>query len=93
MLVAGSNAGTLWQSITAEANSLVEVPRYATTGGKAPTGIVLDPRSQHRYFVADNTNLFGTRDQGAQLYESHAQSAAGRHHPAHGARVHLQKWC
>ena len=67
MLVAGSTAGTLWQSITAEANSLVEVPHYATTGGQAPTGIVLDPRSQRRYFVADNTNLFGTRDQGASF--------------------------
>jgi autotransporter-associated beta strand protein len=64
MLVAGSTAGTLWQSITAEANSLVEVPHYATTGGQAPTDIVLDPRSQHRYFVADNTNLFGTRNRG-----------------------------
>jgi outer membrane autotransporter protein len=59
MLVAGSFG--LSQSTTAEANSLVEVTSY---GGQAPTGIVLDPRSQHRYFVADNTNLFGTRNQG-----------------------------
>jgi hypothetical protein len=59
MLVAGSFG--LSQSTTAEANSLVEVTSY---GGQAPTGIVLDPRSQRRYFVADNTNLFGTRNQG-----------------------------
>ena len=62
MLVAGSFG--LSQSTTAAENSLVPVPGYAAAGGGAPTGIVLDPRSQHRYFVADNTNLFGTRNQG-----------------------------
>jgi hypothetical protein len=55
----------LSQSITAAANSLVPVPGYAAAGGLSPTGIVLDPRSQHHYFVADNTNLFGTTNQGA----------------------------
>jgi outer membrane autotransporter protein len=62
MLVAGSFG--LSQSTTAAENSLVPVPAYAAAGGHAPTGIVLDPRSQFRYFVADNTNLFGTRNQG-----------------------------
>src|SRR6185312_14191533 len=65
MLVAGSFG--LSQSTTAAENSLVPVPAYAAAGGLSPTGIVLDPRSQHRYFVADNTNLFGTRNQGASF--------------------------
>ncbi len=43
----------------------------------APTGIVLDPRSQHRYFVADNTNLFGTRNQGAAFTNLTANLPAG----------------
>jgi hypothetical protein len=65
MLVAGSFG--LSQSTMATSNSLVPVPAYAATGGLLPTDIVLDPRSQHRYFVADNTNLFGTRNQGASF--------------------------
>ena len=40
------------------------MPGYAAAGGLAPTGIVLDPRSQLRYFVADNSRLFGTTNQG-----------------------------
>src|SRR5215831_21398102 len=67
MLVAGAGTGALgliWQSTTATAGSLVPVPTYLLAGGLPPTGIVLDPRSQLRYFVADNTNLFGTTDQG-----------------------------
>jgi autotransporter-associated beta strand protein len=63
--VAGTNAPQLWQSTTAAAGSLVPVPSYTAVGGLTPTGIVLDPRSQFRYFVADNTNLFGTTTQGA----------------------------
>jgi outer membrane autotransporter protein len=62
MIVVGSFG--LSQSTTAAENSLVPVPAYAAAGGLSPTGIVLDPRSQHRYFVADFTNLFGTRNQG-----------------------------
>ena len=64
MLVAGAIGG-LWQSTTATAGSLVPVPTYTAVGGLTPTGVVLDPRSQFRYFVADNTNLFGTTTQGA----------------------------
>jgi autotransporter-associated beta strand protein len=65
MLVAGTNGGLmLWQSTTAAAGSIVPVPAYAAAGGITPTGVVLDPRSQLRYFVADNTNLFGTTNQG-----------------------------
>ena len=66
MLVAGA-AGGLFQSTTVAAGSLVSVPAYAAAGGLAPTnhGLVLDPRSQLRYFVADNINLFGTTNQGA----------------------------
>jgi autotransporter-associated beta strand protein len=67
MLVAGAGTGALgliWQSTTATAGSLVPVLTYLLAGGLPPTGIVLDPRSQLRYFVADNTNLFGTTDQG-----------------------------
>src|SRR5262249_55947678 len=44
--------------------SLVQVPAYA---GLEPTGIVLDPRSERRYFVADNNNLFGTTNQGGSF--------------------------
>jgi autotransporter-associated beta strand protein len=75
MLVAGSSG--LSQSTTAAANSLVPVPGYAVAGGLAPTGIVLDPRSQHRYFVADNTNLFGTRNQGVTFNNLTANLPAG----------------
>ena len=63
MIVVGSFG--LSQSTTAAENSLLPVPAYAATGGLSPTGIVLDPRSQFRYFVADHTNLFGTTNQGA----------------------------
>jgi autotransporter-associated beta strand protein len=66
MLVAGV-VGGLWQSTTATAGSLVPVPTYAAVGGLTPTGVVLDPRSQLRYFVADNTNLFGTTNQGGSF--------------------------
>jgi autotransporter-associated beta strand protein len=64
MLVAGTLGGLLFQSTTATANSLVPVLPYLAAGGLTPIGIVLDPRSQFRYFVADNTNLFGTTTQG-----------------------------
>jgi hypothetical protein len=60
MLVAGSFG--LSRSTTAAENSLVPVPGYAAAGGLSPTGIVLDPRSQHRYFVADFTNLWSTKN-------------------------------
>jgi len=53
--------GGLWQSTTAAAGSLVNVAAYA---GLTPTGLVSDPRSQNRYFVADNASLFGTTNQG-----------------------------
>jgi autotransporter-associated beta strand protein len=62
MIVVGSFG--LSQSTTAAENSLVPVPAYAAAGGLSPTGIALDPRSHHRYFVADNTNLFGTMNRG-----------------------------
>jgi outer membrane autotransporter protein len=64
MIVVGSFGVS--QSTTG-AGPLVARPNYALAGGLQPTDIVLDPRSQHRYFVADNTNLFGTRDQGASF--------------------------
>jgi len=67
MLVAGTVGGGLFQSTTATANSLVLVTPYVLAGGLSPTGIVLDPRSQSRYFVADNTNLFGTTNQGVSF--------------------------
>jgi autotransporter-associated beta strand protein len=76
MLVAGAGNG-IWQSTTATAGSLVPVPAYAAAGGLAPTGIVLDPRSQLRYFVADNTNLFGTTTQGATFTNLTANLPAG----------------
>jgi len=61
MLVAGSFGVS--QSTTATGPPVAR-PAYAAAGGLSPTGIVLDPRSQFRYFVADNTNLFSTRDRG-----------------------------
>jgi hypothetical protein len=57
----------LWQSTTAAGGSIVPVPAYAVAGGITPTGVVLDPRSQLRYFAADNTNLFGTTNQGGSF--------------------------
>ena len=77
MLVAGTTEGSLWQSTTAVAGSLVGVPGYAAAGGQAPTGIVLDPRSQHRYFVADHSSLFGTTSQGANFADLTANLPAG----------------
>ena len=76
MLVAGAGNG-IWQSITATAGSLVPVPTYTAGGGLAPTGIVLDPRSQLRYFVADNTNLFGTTNQGTTFTNLTSNLPAG----------------
>jgi autotransporter-associated beta strand protein len=68
MLVAGGRGG-LFQSTTAAAGSLAAVPAYAAAGGNVPTGygLVLDPRSQLRYFAADNINLFGTTNQGVSF--------------------------
>jgi autotransporter-associated beta strand protein len=87
MLVAGSAlplsttgpaTGTgLWQSVTAAAGSLVPVTSYNMAGGQTPTGIVLDPRSQMRYFVADDIRLFGTRNQGASFTDLSANLPAG----------------
>jgi autotransporter-associated beta strand protein len=77
MLVAGTVAPALWQSTTATPDSLVHVPGYAAAGGRAPTGIVLDPRSQLRYFVADNTNLLGTTNQGGSFTSLTANLPAG----------------
>ena len=77
MLVAGTDAPGLMQSITATENSLVPVPAYAAVGGLEPTGIVLDPRSQRRYFVADNANLFATRNQGLTFSNLTANLPAG----------------
>jgi len=76
MLVAGA-VGGLWQSTTATASSLLPVPGYTAAGGLSPTGIVLDPRSQLRYFVADNTNLFGTTNQGGLFTNLTANLPAG----------------
>jgi hypothetical protein len=76
MLVAGA-VGGLWQSTTATASSLLPVPAYTAAGGLSPTGIVLDPRSQLRYFVADNTNLFGTTNQGGLFTNLTANLPAG----------------
>ena len=67
----------LWQSTTAAAGSIVPVPGYAAAGGVTPTGLVLDPRSQLRYFVADNTNLFGTTNQGGSFTNLAANLSAG----------------
>jgi autotransporter-associated beta strand protein len=61
VLVAGSTASALWLSTTALAGSLVPVAAY---GGLTPTSIVFDPRSQNRFYVADNANVFGTQTQG-----------------------------
>jgi autotransporter-associated beta strand protein len=60
VLVGAGNG--VWQSTTAAAASLQHVLAYT---GLSPTGLVSDPRSQNRYFVADNVNLFGTTNQGA----------------------------
>jgi autotransporter-associated beta strand protein len=72
VLVGAGNG--VWQSTTAAAGSLVNVPAYA---GLAPTGVVSDARSQNRYFVADNTSLFGTTNQGAAFTNLTANLPAG----------------
>jgi outer membrane autotransporter protein len=79
MLVAGTfgGLGSLLQSTTATAGSLVPVPGYGAAGGLTPTGVVLDPRSQNRYFVADNANLFGTTNQGTTFTNLTANLPAG----------------
>jgi autotransporter-associated beta strand protein len=68
MLVAAAD-GThyIYQSTTATAGSLVSVNAYRAGGGDIPTGLVLDPRSQQRYYVADFTNIWGTTNQGASF--------------------------
>jgi hypothetical protein len=66
VVLVGAGNG-IWQSTTAAAASLVNVPAYA---GLAPTGVVSDARSQNRYFVADFTSLFGTTNQGATFSSS-----------------------
>ena len=63
VLVASSTSG-LWLSTTASTNSLSQLPVYA---GDPATGIVFDTRSQNRFYVADNSNLYGTQDQGSTI--------------------------
>ena len=63
VLVASSTSG-LWLSTTAATNSLVQLPAYS---GNPATGIVFDTRSQNRFYVADNSNLYGTQDQGSTI--------------------------
>jgi outer membrane autotransporter protein len=77
MLVAGA-VGGLWQSTTAAAASLTAVAAYA---GLTPTGVVLDPRSQNRYYVADNASLFGTTNQGTTFTNLTANLPAGIFRP------------
>src|SRR5262249_41836233 len=68
MLLAGADGGNyLFQSTTAAAGSLVPVTAYRAAGGYIPTGLVLDPRSAQRYYVADFTNIWGTTNQGASF--------------------------
>jgi outer membrane autotransporter protein len=76
MLVAGGGGG-IWQSTTALAGSIAPVAGYAAAGGITPTGVALDLRSQNRYFVADNANLFGTTNQGATFTNLTANLPAG----------------
>jgi autotransporter-associated beta strand protein len=82
MLVAGGFGG-LFQSTTALAGSLIPVPAYAAAGGDVPTrnGLVLDPRSQLRYFAADGNNLFGTTNQGVTFANLTANLPAGMIRP------------
>jgi autotransporter-associated beta strand protein len=80
MLVAGGEGG-LFQSTRAAAGSLVRVPTYTAAGGVAPSAIVLDPRSQLRYFVADNINLFGTTNQGTTITNLTGNLPAGINRP------------
>ena len=63
VLLAGSTTG-LWLSTTSTTNSLVNLPLYV---GSTPTGLVFDPRSQNRFYVADFSNLYGTTNQGATI--------------------------
>src|SRR5258708_39050932 len=76
--VAAAAVGSLWQSTTATIGSLVQMGAYA---GLTPIGIVLDPRSQFRYFVADNTSLFGTTTQGAAFTNLTGNLPAGFSRP------------
>jgi len=61
VLVAGSTSNTLWLSTTAAAGSLVQLTAYT---GAGPASIVLDPRSQNRFYTADFSQVFGTQNQG-----------------------------
>ena len=56
IVVAGAGNG-VWRSLTAEHDSVEQLTQYA---GNAATAIVFDPRSQHRFFLADTQNLYGT---------------------------------
>jgi outer membrane autotransporter protein len=64
-LVASSSSG-LWLSTTAAANSLSNSNMPAYTG-EAATGLVFDTRFQNRFYVADNSNLYGTSNQGTSF--------------------------
>jgi autotransporter-associated beta strand protein len=62
-LIASSTSG-LWLSTTAAANSLVNLPAYA---GNAATALTFDTRFQNYFYVADNSNLYGTSNQGTSF--------------------------
>ncbi|HEV2335114.1 MAG TPA: hypothetical protein VGS13_06435, partial [Stellaceae bacterium] len=62
LLVGGINTaasgpiGGVWRSSTATRDSLAQLTSYA---GLTPTGVLYDPRTQARFFVADSRNLWG----------------------------------
>jgi autotransporter-associated beta strand protein len=64
VLAVGATTG-LFVSTTAGVGSLNPIAGVYT--GQAPTGLVFDLRSQNRFYVADNNNLFGTQNQGATI--------------------------
>ena len=69
--------GELWFSsnVGSGGSPLARLPAYVLAGGQAPTSMVFDPTSpsaqsspgQIRFYVADGTDLWGTRNQGTSI--------------------------
>jgi hypothetical protein len=57
-LIAGTGAAELYRSLTA-GGSMTQLTQYA---GDGPTGIVFDAHASRRFFVADATNLWSTKN-------------------------------
>jgi autotransporter-associated beta strand protein len=76
-ILAGDYSSNIYLSTTGGPGSLNVVSAYNLAGGKIPTSVAFDLRSDQRFFVADSYSLWGSTDQGATVQDLSASLPAG----------------